>query len=206
MADIEWLTNLVQWFSTMVVTVAYAAMEALGCLINLTECISTEQAVVFSAFFQAVAVIVSVYLAFHAVKTEKNMKSADVSIKSQERYEDLKDRENEVTDRKMAERFFERFWGAQLEQFNHWKRDMIPDSTYYTWLIYRRDQWKKNFTLPKGTPPADEAVTIQDSWRRFKDKLPAGSRFANFIDDVMALQDDKGLAREMRKRKRSLKW
>ncbi len=94
-----------------------------------------------------VQIVITSLMVVYTVRTQRKVQAADTSIRCQERYEALLDTRSAINTPEEAERFYDRLWGAQADQFVHWRNGFIPDETYAEWLKHRRHQARKNSQL-----------------------------------------------------------
>ncbi|WP_299620948.1 hypothetical protein [uncultured Tateyamaria sp.] len=92
-------------------------------------------------------IIVTSILVIKTQALNRDLKGVDTSIKCQERYEKLLDQASSITSEEEANRHYDRFWGAQADQFLHWQNSMIPYETYLLWMKRRREKFRKNSSI-----------------------------------------------------------
>jgi cell fate (sporulation/competence/biofilm development) regulator YlbF (YheA/YmcA/DUF963 family) len=132
---------------------------------------------VVTAILAVVQLIVTSALVVYTVRIQRKIQAADTSIRCQERYEQLLDTRDSITTFEQADRYFDRFWGAQLDQFIHWRNGLIPDETYAEWIAARRHQARKDATL------AD--ISFRTSWTTRYETRFRNSDFGEFMNAAL---------------------
>ena len=86
-----------------------------------------------------------------------------------------------------------RFWNLQFDEFDCWRRGMIPTSTYTEWMVGRQQEWKANETIA-GT------WDYQRGWASVKARYTI-SDFTSFIEMVFysSGSGEKGVKKAMMK-------
>lgn len=121
-----------------------------------------------------VQVCVSVWLVRVSMRTSRYTQAGETSLRCQERYEALVDTRDAVETPQQEDRYYDRFWGAQADQFVHWRNDLIPDETYAEWMAFRRRQYRSDKTLRPELNGL--TVTFRAAWgeryeRHYKHRL-----------------------------------
>ncbi|NJM35039.1 MAG: hypothetical protein HC850_10420 [Rhodomicrobium sp.] len=102
--------------------------------------------------------IVSSSLVVYTVRTQRKVQAAETSIRCQERYEELLDTRDNIKNADEAERYYDRFWGAQSDQFIHWRNGLIPEETYLDWMQARRRLVRTSKTI--------QGIDFKSAWKK----------------------------------------
>lgn len=137
----------------------------------------SDSSSMITAILAFVQLVVTSALVVYTVRTQRRIQAADTSIRCQERYEQLLDTRDNITTFEQADRYFDRFWGAQLDQFIHWRNGLIPSETYAEWIAARRYQARKDASLA--------GISFNTPWVSRYDTRFRDSDFGKFMNAAL---------------------
>lgn len=133
----------------------------------------------------AVQIGVGAWFVHLTLVTQRRVQAADTSVKCQERYEQLLDTRGLVNDQAGEDRFYDRFWGAQADQFIHWRHHLIPDDTFVEWMLFRRKQFKDDRPLRENHAVVNQ--TFQAAWLKRYQTHYQHRPFGRFMAEIFAI-------------------
>jgi hypothetical protein len=125
------------------------------------------------------SVAVSIASAHFSVKVNQSLKTLDLMLRCQERYEriyyDIRSETNHGS--RKAEEYYDRYWGLQIDQYQYWKEGFIDSETYSYWMHLRNLEWQQNDKVGE--------LSYQDGWKYAIKHLGLdGSDFHRFMTSV----------------------
>jgi hypothetical protein len=112
-------------------------------------------------------------------------KQADVVIHANTRFDALVRAKYEGKDTPRT--YYMRFWSLQLDQFDAWELDLLPNRLYQRWLEQRYIDWRADTTYEGvGRQNQPESLSFQQGWEMVrKEWAQNDQRFIGFMEDVM---------------------
>ena len=122
-----------------------------------------------------------------SIENQRDMKSVDLLVSFQKRYDDLAyDVRSRVDSKGKALEYYHRFWDLQFEQYQYWKSGWIKREIYSSWMDFRQKEFDQND--PVG------GISFQDGWTlterdyllpALQQRAAAYKDFTDFMDKVL---------------------
>jgi hypothetical protein len=104
------------------------------------------------------------------------LKQADVLQTMNLRYEKLWDVRRNPQQGDNAEVFFTQYWNLQVDQFQAWITDLIPDSVYRTWMVQRGSDFQRDWAF--------QSMKFSDGWAKCCPLMATQGNFRKLVDEL----------------------
>lgn len=146
---------------------------------------AVQWATVLSPVATAIVGVLTVWVIYRQVRLAREidkasraltfrLKQADVLQSFNLRYEkmwEVRRRPHEEDDPLM---FFLQYWSLQVDQYEAWKTDLVPDQVFRMWMLQRSADFSANWSF-KG-------LTFGNAWDDCHRKLVANAEFVKIVN------------------------
>ena len=148
---------------------------------------------IWAWIFQIITGVATVTVLFLSLKTTRRLKTADVRMENQRRFDQLlvaKDalKSGSSTTAEQVIAYCERFWNLQNDQFRDWRLGLLPLEVFDSWMENRLIDWNLNAVIAAG-------VTYRKGWEDVKGNF-SHTGFADFMEK--AVKPNRGLERAIK--------
>ena len=148
---------------------------------------AAELATIASPFTSLVVGVLTVWVMYRQVRLAREMdkstkeqtfrlKQADVLHSLNSRYEKLWDIRRRPQPDDDPQMFFMQYWSLQLDQFESWKVNLVPDSSYRVWMLQRQTDFISDWKF--------HGISFSQGWHDCTSKIVAPPDFRQLVESM----------------------